>query len=137
MEDDKECRVEQHLSVGIDSSPPPPKAYAGFLHLVEKNLAGLRVGSWFVPSLLDHIIEARKFDPEVLKLERSMSLRATIIGKEEGAMVRKRGGKSAKDVRAKAKIPLRIAVKSVKLAEGRARSFVGPSKPAVLQMYLV
>jgi hypothetical protein len=61
-------------------------------------------------------------------------LGATIIGEEERAMIRQRGGERMEDVSVEAYIPFQVAKECVKLAKGGIVTFIGPSELSILEV---
>lgn len=75
------------LRVGKEGFAPSAKFLPSFLELVEQPLVGLCVTRLFIPSITDHSLEARHFDPVVFEAEGPRSPRTVNASKQKGTVV--------------------------------------------------
>jgi hypothetical protein len=137
VQNDKQGGVHKDLSVGEELPTPLGEGQGCALQLVEKKMARFNVRRRLIPSMLDHLQKTGDPNPKVFKLERPRPFGPPIIGEQEGAMVRQRRGESIEHMRSKAKIPLGVAIESVKFAKRWIFSLIAPSESTVLEMKLM
>jgi hypothetical protein len=87
--------------------------------------------------LVNHLHEPGHPHPEILKLERPWPPRPPIVGEQKRAMIRQGRGKSIEHVGIEAKVPLGVAIKSVKLTKRWIFPFITPSEAAILKANLM
>jgi hypothetical protein len=132
VQNDKQGGVHKDLSVGEELPTPLGECQGCALQLVEKNMARFNVRRRLIPSMLDHLQKTGDPNPKVFELERPTPFGPPIIGEQEGAMVRQRRGESIEHMRSKAKIPLGVAIESVKLAKRWIFPLIAPSESSSL-----
>jgi hypothetical protein len=104
---------------------------------VEKDMARFYMRRWSIPSIVNHLHETGDPNPKVFELEGARPSGASIIGKQERAMIRQRRRQGIEHMRPKAHVPHIIAIEGIELAQGRIFPLVTPSETPVLKMDLM
>jgi hypothetical protein len=80
--------MKKNLWLREKATTPLRKSLGRVAKLVVQNMAWLRVSGRFRPSAFHHLTKTWDAGPEVFKLERTRAARPTIVGEEQGAVVR-------------------------------------------------
>ena len=87
-QNDIQGHEELQIAIREEAFAPRFEPMRRGLELVIDDMDRLRVRGGRRPSLLDHLLESRHFGPEGLEAKDRRFSRATLVGKEEGAVVR-------------------------------------------------
>ena len=77
-----------HFRMGKYRLAPLSKLLTCYFELMKKGMVRIGMLHPFIPSLLNHFLEAGHLDPKVLKAEKLCPRRPLIIRKEKWAVVR-------------------------------------------------